>query len=57
MFKIGEFSKMVQVPVPTLRYYDQMGLLKPVEVVETAWKIRLKELNIAAKEGILELSS
>src|SRR5215468_3482043 len=32
MFKIGEFSKMVQVPVPTLRYYDQMGLLKPVEV-------------------------
>src|SRR5215468_6149372 len=32
MFKIGEFSKMVQVPVPTLRYYDQVGLLKPIEV-------------------------
>jgi DNA-binding transcriptional MerR regulator len=32
MFKIGEFSKLVQVPVPTLRYYDQVGLLKPVEV-------------------------
>lgn len=32
MFKIGEFSKLVQVPVPTLRYYDQLGLLKPVEV-------------------------
>src|SRR5579871_1055580 len=32
MFKIGEFSKMVQVPVPTLRYYDQVGLLKPVAV-------------------------
>src|SRR5262245_10440656 len=32
MFKIGEFSKMVQVPVPTLRYYDQVGLLKPVKV-------------------------
>src|ERR1051325_7382690 len=32
MFKIGEFSKLVQVPVPTLRYYDQMGLLKPVKV-------------------------
>src|SRR5215216_4967272 len=32
MIKIGEFSKLVQVPVPTLRYYDQMGLLKPVEV-------------------------
>ncbi len=32
MFKIGEFSKLVQVPVPTLRYYDQVGLLKPVQV-------------------------
>jgi len=32
MFKIGEFSKLVQVPAPTLRYYDQIGLLKPVEV-------------------------
>jgi DNA-binding transcriptional MerR regulator/predicted transcriptional regulator YdeE len=32
MIKIGEFSKLVQVPVATLRYYDQLGLLKPVEV-------------------------
>lgn len=32
MFKIGEFSKLVQVSVPTLRYYDQVGLLKPVEI-------------------------
>src|SRR5215218_9515294 len=32
MFKIGEFSKLVQVPVATLRYYDQIDLLKPVEV-------------------------
>lgn len=32
MLKIGEFSKLVQVPVPTLRYYDQVGLLKPAEV-------------------------
>ncbi len=32
MLKIGEFSKLVQVPVPTLRYYDHVGLLKPVEV-------------------------
>jgi DNA-binding transcriptional MerR regulator len=33
MFKIGEFSKLVQVSVATLRYYDQVGLLKPVEIV------------------------
>src|SRR6266508_6937839 len=32
MIKIGEFSKLVQVPVATLRYYDQIGWLKPVEV-------------------------
>ena len=32
MFKIGEFSKLVQVPIATLRYYDQVGLLKPIEV-------------------------
>lgn len=29
MFKIGEFSKLGQVSVRMLRYYDQMGLLKP----------------------------
>jgi MerR family regulatory protein len=32
MFKIGEFSRLAQVPVATLRYYDQIGLLQPVEV-------------------------
>ncbi len=32
MFKIGEFSKLVQVSVPTLRYYDQVGLLKPIQI-------------------------
>ena len=32
MFKIGEFSKLSQVPVKTLRYYDQIGLLKPAQV-------------------------
>ena len=31
MFKIGEFSKLVQVPVATLRFYDQIGLLQPVK--------------------------
>jgi DNA-binding transcriptional MerR regulator len=32
MIRIGEFSKLVQVPVSTLRYYDQVGLLNPIEV-------------------------
>ena len=32
--KIGEFSKMMQVTVRTLRYYEQRGLLIPDEVDE-----------------------
>ena len=33
-FKIGEFSKLSQVTVKTLRYYEEVGLLAPVEVDE-----------------------
>jgi DNA-binding transcriptional MerR regulator len=29
MFKIGDFSKLSQVSVRMLRYYDEQGLLKP----------------------------
>lgn len=32
MIKIGFFSKLSQVPIKTLRYYDQIGLLKPIEI-------------------------
>lgn len=32
MFRIGEFSKLTQVTVRMLRYYDKEGLLKPAEV-------------------------
>jgi DNA-binding transcriptional MerR regulator len=32
MLKIGEFSRLSQTPVSTLRYYDDIGLLKPVSV-------------------------
>ncbi len=32
MFKIGDFSILSQVSVKTLRYYDEIGLLKPVKV-------------------------
>ncbi len=31
-YKIGEFSKLVHVPVKTLRYYDEIDLFKPKEV-------------------------
>lgn len=31
MFKISEFSQLSQVSIKTLRYYDQLGLLKPAQ--------------------------
>ena len=31
MFKIGEFSRLTQVSIRMLRYYDETGLLKPAE--------------------------
>lgn len=31
MFRIGEFSRLTQVSVRMLRYYDETGLLKPAE--------------------------
>lgn len=32
MLSIGEFSKISQITTKTLRYYDEIGLLKPVQV-------------------------
>jgi len=29
VFKISEFSKLSRIPIQTLRYYDQIGILKP----------------------------
>lgn len=29
MLKIGDFSRLTQVPVKTIRYYDEIGLLPP----------------------------
>lgn len=50
MFKIGEFSKIAQVPVSQLRYYDEIGLLHPAKIDEwTGYRYysaqQLSELN------------
>ncbi len=34
MLRIGDFSRLSRVTVKTLRYYDEIGLLKPVRVDE-----------------------
>lgn len=40
MFRIGEFSKLTQVSIRMLRYYDETGLLKPAET-DAATQYRL----------------
>lgn len=32
LYKIGDFSKLANIPVKTLRYYDNIDLFKPSEV-------------------------
>jgi effector-binding domain-containing protein len=32
MFKIGDFSRLSRVSIKALRYYDEIGILKPAEV-------------------------
>jgi DNA-binding transcriptional MerR regulator len=32
MLKIGDFSRLARVTIKTLRYYDELGLLKPVRI-------------------------
>ena len=62
MFKIGEFSKIAQIPVSQLRYYDEVGLLNPAKIDEwTGYRYysaqQLPDLNriLALKELGLSL--
>jgi DNA-binding transcriptional MerR regulator len=57
MFRVGEFSKIAQVSGRLLRYYDEIGLFKPVRIdSETGYRYysaqQLPELNriLALKE-------
>ena len=52
--KIGEFSKMMQVTVKTLRHYEEMGILTPSEVDEwTGYRyyqiVQMQRLNSIRK--------
>jgi DNA-binding transcriptional MerR regulator len=55
MIRIGDFSKLSRVSVKALRYYDEMGLLKPVSV-DRFTGYRLYEYNqLAVLNRILAL--
>lgn len=32
MFRIGEFANFIKIPIKTLRYYDEIGIFKPLKV-------------------------
>lgn len=36
MFKIGQFAQLAQVSIRVLRYYDELGLLKPAHLDESS---------------------
>ena len=46
MFTISEFSKATNVPVKTIRYYQEIGLLKPAQVDEITGYRRFDDKNI-----------
>lgn len=57
MYKIGEFSKIVDIPVRTLRYYAEYGVLVPSEVDEFTGYKYYSEENVIECELIKLLKS
>jgi len=45
MLKIGDFSNLARVTIKALRYYDELGLLKPVKVDEFTATVTTKPVN------------
>ena len=64
LYKIGDVSKLCNISIKTLRYYEEMKLIKPVEVdkytgyryydednIQTIYKIQfLKNLGLPLKD-------
>lgn len=55
LYKIGKFSKLVNVPVKTLRYYDEIDLFKPQEIDLFSGYRNYSEKQIDDLEVILSL--
>lgn len=57
MYRIGEFSKIVDIPVRTLRYYDEFGVLQPSEIDNFTGYRYYSEENVVECEFIKLLKS
>ena len=38
-YKTGEFAKMANVSIRTIRWYDKQGLLKPTMIAENGYRL------------------
>jgi DNA-binding transcriptional MerR regulator len=38
MYRIGQLSKETNITIRTLRYYDELGLLKPSEITAAGYR-------------------
>ena len=57
MYKIGDFSKIVNIPVRTLRYYAEYGVLVPSEIDKFTGYKYYNEENVIECEMIKLLKS
>ena len=57
MYKIGDFSKIVNIPVRTLKYYAEYGVLVPSEVDKFTGYKYYSEANVIECELIKLLKS
>ena len=39
MYKIGEFSKITNLTIKALHYYDEIDLLKPHRILENGYRM------------------
>ena len=52
MYKIGEFSRIVDMPVRTVRYYDEVDVLKPEYVDQFSGYRYYTDNNVSEAEWI-----
>ena len=57
MYKIGDFAKIVDIPVRTLRFYDTYGVLQPSEIDDFTGYRYYSDENIVECELIKLLKS
>lgn len=57
MYKIGEFAKIVDMPVRTVRYYDEVDVLKPEYVDQFSGYRYYTDNNVSEAEWIKLLRS